>query len=114
MPSWLVSGVAAIPTRAALRSDVIRLHPSKARRPPRYARDMSEPHARSRLLILDLLESYARERDIHVVLERMSDHGKRVCVLREAKSGLSVCCSGDTAREAIRKVLEHQGVEIAK
>ena len=75
---------------------------------------MSELHERSRLLLLDLLESYARERDIHVVLERISDHGEWVCVLREANSCLSVRCSGETAREAIRKVLEHQGLELAE
>ena len=75
---------------------------------------MSESHERARLLMLDLLESYARERDIHVVLERVTDHGQWVCVLREANSGLSVRCSGETAREAIRKVLEHQGVEMAE
>ena len=75
---------------------------------------MSELHERSRLLLLDLLESYARERDIHVVLERISDQGEWVCVLREANSCLSVRCTGETAREAIRKVLEHQGVELAE
>jgi hypothetical protein len=30
-----------------------------------------QEHERPRLLVLDLLESYARERDVHVLLERV-------------------------------------------
>lgn len=38
---------------------------------------------RPRLLVLDLLESYARERDIHVLLERVSEDEDWVCVCKK-------------------------------
>ncbi len=51
---------------------------------------------RPRLLVLDLLESYVRERDVDVRLERQ--HG-------------AVRGTGRSAREAIIRALEQAGVE---
>lgn len=68
-------------------------------------------HERPRLLVLDLLESYARERDIHVLLERRSEQDEWVCVLRSGKNGSESRCVGKTAREAIVDALRHEGVE---
>jgi hypothetical protein len=60
------------------------------------------------LLVLDLLESYARERDIHVLLERRSEQDEWVCVLKwDGGESRSV---GETAREAIMDALRHEGV----
>jgi hypothetical protein len=73
---------------------------------------MREERGRPRLLVLDLLESYARERDVHVLLERMSDQGEWVCVLKSGNSGLAIRCVGRTAREAIMEALRHEGVDI--
>ena len=66
---------------------------------------------RPRLLVLDLLESYARERDVHVLLERVSEQDEWVCVLKSGTSGLGARCVGKTAREAIMLALRHEGVE---
>jgi len=63
---------------------------------------------RPRLLVLDLLESYARERDIHVLLERRSEQDEWVCVLKW--NGMESRCVGKTAREAIMDALRHEGV----
>ena len=71
---------------------------------------MSPTYERPRLLVLDLLESYARERDIHVLLERRSAPDEWVCVLRSEKSGAKSRCVGKTAREAIMEALRHEGV----
>jgi hypothetical protein len=62
----------------------------------------------ARLLVLDLLESYARERDIHVLLERRSEHDEWVCVLKW--DGGESRCVGRTARQAIMEALRHDGV----
>jgi hypothetical protein len=64
---------------------------------------------RPRLLVLDLLETYARERDIDVRLERRHDHSEWVCTL---SNGGATRASGETAREAIRSALEQAGVEL--
>lgn len=69
---------------------------------------------RPRLLVLDLLESYARERDIHVLLERVSERDEWVCILRERTRGVEVRCVGGTARQAIMDALRHEGVEIPR
>lgn len=71
---------------------------------------MSATYERPRLLVLDLLESYARERDIHVLLERRSEPDEWVCVLKSEKSGATSRCVGKTAREAIMEALRHEGV----
>jgi hypothetical protein len=67
---------------------------------------------RPRLLVLDLLESYARERGAHVVLERVNEGDEWICVLRNGEKGLAVRCIGKTAREAIIEALREMGVEI--
>ena len=69
-------------------------------------------HERPRLLVLDLLESYARERGAHVTLERVGERNEWVCVLRNGQKGLAVRCVGETARESIMDALRQMGVEI--
>jgi hypothetical protein len=65
-----------------------------------------------RLLALDLLESYARERDIDVRLERRHELEQWSCTL-VAKDGTgSMVTSGSTAREAIKRALTAAGVGI--
>src|SRR5690349_4477904 len=44
---------------------------------------MTVSEERPRLLVLDLLESYARERDIHVVLARMTTSDEWICRLTD-------------------------------
>ena len=66
---------------------------------------------RPRLLVLDLLESYARERDIDIRLER-NDDDAWLCLLSANGRGESVRPSGRTAREAIKTALEQAGVEL--
>jgi hypothetical protein len=70
----------------------------------------SAPH--ERLLILDLLESYAREREIQVMLERPGAGEGWVCALSTGDLGLVVRSRGSTAREAITGALRQAGVEI--
>lgn len=65
---------------------------------------------RPRLLVLDLLESYARERDIHVLLERVSERDEWTCVLRTDTYPEPVTSTGRTAREAIVNALRREGV----
>ena len=79
----------------------------QAERVSAYLRAMSE---RPRLLVLDLLESYARERNVDVRLERRDDLGRWFCVLRGAGQGF-VRGSGGTAREAVRNALARAGVD---
>jgi hypothetical protein len=64
---------------------------------------------RSRILVLDLLESFARERDVNIYIERRKDHQEWVCTVT---NGVPVRTSGESAREAIRTALEQAGVEI--
>ena len=66
---------------------------------------------RPRLLVLDLLESYARERDVHVLLERLSEQDEWVCVLKSGRNGSAARGVGKTAREAIMEALRHEGVD---
>jgi hypothetical protein len=62
-------------------------------------------------LSLDLLESYARERDIDVRLERRHELERWSCTLIE--QGVDpVVVTGGSAREAIRRALEQAGVVI--
>ena len=65
---------------------------------------------RPRLLVLDLLETYARERDIDVRLERRNDPGEWVCMLET--NGDGVRARGHSAREAIMTALQEAGVEV--
>lgn len=67
---------------------------------------------RPRLLVLDLLETYARERAIHVVLERLDDRDEWVCVLSSGHDGSASRAVGTTARQAIGEALRQEGVDI--
>lgn len=64
-------------------------------------------------LVLDLLESYARERDIDVRLERRHELDAWSCTLVERGSG-PVVTSGSSAREAIRRALDALGDVVPK
>ena len=67
---------------------------------------------RPRLLVLDLLESYARERDIDVRIERDHDRGVWVCVLNTNGTQGPSRRMGRSAREAIMSALEQAGVKL--
>ena len=66
---------------------------------------------RPRILSLDLLESYARERDIDVRLERRHELDRWSCTLVAKGGGSPVVATGTSACEAIRRALEAAGVE---
>jgi hypothetical protein len=70
---------------------------------------MAQTHERPRLLVLDLLESYVRERDIHVVLERVSAQDAWVCTLSSERAVRSI---GKSAREAIMGALKKEGISV--
>ena len=57
---------------------------------------------RPRILVLDLLESLARERDMDVRLERNHDRGAWTCALMVNRVGPTFRGGGNAAREAIR------------
>ena len=66
---------------------------------------------RPRVFVLDLLESFARERDVNIRIERhKSDHGW-VCTVTNGLPA-EVRTTGASAREAIRAALEPAGVEL--
>lgn len=65
---------------------------------------------RPRILSLDLLESYAREQNIDVRLERRHESGRWSCTL--VAKGSPVVATGTSAREAIRRALEAADVEL--
>ncbi len=65
-----------------------------------------------RLLVLDLLESYARERDIDVRLERRHEVNEWICTLSGNGNGEATRARGQTAREAIMSGLQQVGVEL--
>jgi hypothetical protein len=67
---------------------------------------------RPRLLVLDLLESYARERDIDVRLERRHDRREWICTLSMNGNSGATRATGQNAREAIMSALEQAGVEL--
>jgi hypothetical protein len=67
---------------------------------------------RPRILVLDLLESYARERDIDVGLVRRRERHEWVCALRTEHDGDHVTGQGLTAREAIIDALRQAHVEL--
>jgi hypothetical protein len=64
---------------------------------------------RPRILVLDLLESFARERDVTVRIERRKDQQVWVC---SVTNGDHVETTGESAREAIRAALHQVGIEI--
>ena len=66
---------------------------------------------RVRLLVLDLLETYARELDIDVRLERRHELDLWFCVLSRNSRERFARGSGRTAREAIRHALEQVGID---
>ena len=66
---------------------------------------------RPRLLVLDLLETYARERDIDVQLERRHERDLWICGLSRNGNGTAKGLGG-TAREAIMNALQQAGVDI--
>jgi hypothetical protein len=65
------------------------------------------------ILALDVLESYARERDVHVLLARVSDRDDWTCVLTSEHTLTPVTGNGQTAREAIMAALGQLGVGVA-
>ena len=67
---------------------------------------------RQRILALDLLESYARERDVQVLLARTGDAGGWTCVLTSEHTLSPVSASGESARQAILRALSQLGVEL--
>jgi hypothetical protein len=71
-------------------------------------REMTE---RPWLFVLDLLETYAREREIDVLLERDNDRQLWTCTLK-ARGEEPVRGTGETARHAIRDALGEAGVEL--
>jgi hypothetical protein len=62
--------------------------------------------------VLDLLESFARERDVDVRLERRHERQEWVCVLTTSGNGNGIRSTGESARAAIRTALEQAGVEL--
>jgi hypothetical protein len=62
-----------------------------------------------RILVLDLLESFARERDVKIRLERRKDQQDWVC---SVTNGEPVETTGESAREAIQAALRRAGIEI--
>ena len=68
---------------------------------------------RPRLLALDLLESYARERDIDVSLERWKSRREWACLL--ASDGIAIAVgTGRTARAAIIDALGRADVDLSE
>jgi hypothetical protein len=66
---------------------------------------------RPRLLVLDLLESFSRERDIDVRLERRRERHDWICSLT-IDAGVAVRGMGQSAREAITNALRQTGIEL--
>jgi hypothetical protein len=67
---------------------------------------------RPRLLVLDLLETFARERDMDVHLERHHERDEWTCALMVNRVGPTFRGHGSTAREAIMDALRQAGVEL--
>ena len=67
---------------------------------------------RPRLLVLDLLETYAREGDIDVRLERRNDRRDWICMLKSGDDRDGVRARGHSARAAITSALQQAGVEV--
>jgi hypothetical protein len=74
----------------------------------RSIRPMSE---RPRLQVLDVLESYALERDFDVHLERLAKPGGWTCILSEGT--MVARGKGRTARNAILDALDRTGVDLS-
>src|SRR5437763_9849716 len=67
---------------------------------------------RPRLLVLDLLETYAREGDIDVRLERRNDRRDWICMLKSGDDRDGIRARGQSARAAITSALQQAGVEV--
>jgi hypothetical protein len=67
---------------------------------------------RPRLLVLDLLETYARERDVDVRLERRHERHAWTCVLDANNGAQRTRGRGGSAREAIMDALTQAGIEL--
>ena len=67
---------------------------------------------RPRILVLDLLESFARERDMNVRIERNKERHTWISTVTNGFPAGAVQAAGDTAREAIRSALQKSGVEL--
>jgi hypothetical protein len=67
---------------------------------------------RPRLLVLDLLETFARERDMDVRLERNHERDQWTCALMLNRVGPTFRAHGETAREPIMEALRQAGVEL--
>lgn len=67
---------------------------------------------RLRMLVLDLLENFARERDMDVRLERDHERDEWSCALMVNRVGPTFRGDGRTAREAILDALRQAGVEL--
>jgi hypothetical protein len=67
---------------------------------------------RPRILVLDLLETFARERDMDVRLERNHDRERWACALMVNRVGPTFRGDGHTARAAIMDALKQAGVEL--
>ena len=67
---------------------------------------------RPRILSLDLLESFALERDIDVRLERRHELDRWSCALVARDGSGPVVTSAASARQAIRHALEAAGADI--
>jgi hypothetical protein len=84
------------------------------RRVPRGSRAAAREHRggvkRERLLVLDLLESFVRERNAEVLLARRRDGGW-TCRLRTGAVG-AYSAAGGSAREALRGALAAAGVAL--
>jgi hypothetical protein len=68
---------------------------------------------RPRLLALDLLESYALERDIDVLLERWKSRREWACLLTSEGIAIAVG-TGRTAHAAIVDALGQAGVDLSE
>jgi hypothetical protein len=66
---------------------------------------------RPRILVLDLLESFSRERDVNIRIERHKSDHAWVCTVTNGLPA-EVRTTGETAREAIRAALKEAGVEL--
>jgi hypothetical protein len=66
---------------------------------------------RPRILVLDLLETFARERDMDVRLERHHERDEWSCTLMVNRIGPTFRGDGRTAREAVLDALRQAGVE---
>jgi len=68
---------------------------------------------RPRLLVLDLLETFARERNMNVRLER-DERDEWACVLMVSRVGPTFRGHAYTAREAVAEALRQAGADLPR